>query len=568
MRESTGMDRFQDPAAAAVAGQGAQTVRPDGGTTGMMAAGEIWVVDDDHSIRWVLERALVRAGFGVRTFAQVDEVLAALAVSEPAVLVSDIRMPGASGIELLYQVRQRRPTLPVIIMTAYSDLDSAVSAFQAGAFEYLPKPFDLMQAVALVQRAAQGRAEAARGAASPRPSGRGAGAGATPDPERGTKAQAIPSPQAGARMPDAGLLGQAPAMQAVYRAIGRLARSDATVLLTGQSGTGKERVARALHQHSVRAERPFVAINMAAIPRDLMESELFGHERGAFTGAQTLRRGRFEQAEGGTLFLDEIGDMPAEMQTRLLRVLSEGHFYRVGGNQPVKSRVRVIAATHQDLEARVAQGLFRDDLFHRLNVIRLRLPPLAERVEDIPLLAEHFLAESAASLGVEPKQLGADALRVLCAFGWPGNVRQLENVCQWLTVMTAAHVVTMADLPPEMLPSRGAAATVRPVTEAASVAAPQASGTPAVPTDAADQEEGHRQSADPEGWCEVLAKLARRQLEDPQARDLLAPLQASFERTLIEAALEATEGHRGEAARRLGLGRNTLARKIRDLGID
>ena len=530
----------------------------------MMAAGEIWVVDDDHSIRWVLERALVRAGFGVRTFAQVDEVLAALAVSEPAVLVSDIRMPGASGIELLYQVRQRRPTLPVIIMTAYSDLDSAVSAFQAGAFEYLPKPFDLMQAVALVQRAAQGRAEAARGAASARPSGRGAGTGAPPDSDRGAKAAAA---QSGARVSDAGLLGQAPAMQAVYRAIGRLARSDATVLLTGQSGTGKERVARALHQHSVRAERPFVAINMAAIPRDLMESELFGHERGAFTGAQTLRRGRFEQAEGGTLFLDEIGDMPAEMQTRLLRVLSEGHFYRVGGNQPVQSRVRVIAATHQDLEARVAQGLFRDDLFHRLNVIRLRLPPLAERVEDIPLLAAHFLAESAASLGVEPKQLGADALRVLCAFGWPGNVRQLENVCQWLTVMTAAHVVTMADLPPEMLPSRGAAATVRPVTEAASVAAPQASGTPAVPTDAADQEEGHRQSADPEGWCEVLAKLARRQLEDPQARDLLTPLQASFERTLIEAALEATEGHRGEAARRLGLGRNTLARKIRDLGI-
>jgi nitrogen regulation protein len=532
------------------------------------AVGEIWVVDDDHSIRWVLERALVRAGFGVRTFAQVDEVLAALAVSEPAVLVSDIRMPGASGIELLYQVRQRRPTLPVIIMTAYSDLDSAVSAFQAGAFEYLPKPFDLMQAVALVQRAAQGRAEAARGAASARPSGRGVGAGAHSDPERGAKAQATQFPQAGARMSDAGLLGQAPAMQAVYRAIGRLARSDATVLLTGQSGTGKERVARALHQHSVRAERPFVAINMAAIPRDLMESELFGHERGAFTGAQTLRRGRFEQAEGGTLFLDEIGDMPAEMQTRLLRVLSEGHFYRVGGNQPVQSRVRVIAATHQDLEARVAQGLFRDDLFHRLNVIRLRLPPLAERVEDIPLLAEHFLAESAASLGVEPKQLGADALRVLCAFGWPGNVRQLENVCQWLTVMTAAHVVTMADLPPEMLPSRGAAATARPVMEAASVAAPQASGTPSAPTDAPDQADIDRETAGPEGWCEVLAKLARQQLEDPQARNLLAPLQASFERTLIEAALEATGGHRGEAARRLGLGRNTLARKIRDLGID
>ena len=534
----------------------------------MMAAGEIWVVDDDHSIRWVLERALVRAGFGVRTFAQVDEVLAALAVSEPAVLVSDIRMPGASGIELLYQVRQRRPTLPVIIMTAYSDLDSAVSAFQAGAFEYLPKPFDLMQAVALVQRAAQGRAEAARGGVSARSSGRGAVVGATPDPERETKAQATPPPQAGARMSDAGLLGQAPAMQAVYRAIGRLARSDATVLLTGQSGTGKERVARALHQHSVRAERPFVAINMAAIPRDLMESELFGHERGAFTGAQTLRRGRFEQAEGGTLFLDEIGDMPAEMQTRLLRVLSEGHFYRVGGNQPVKSRVRVIAATHQDLEARVAQGLFRDDLFHRLNVIRLRLPPLAERVEDIPLLAEHFLAESAASLGVEPKQLGADALRVLCAFDWPGNVRQLENVCQWLTVMTAAHVVTMADLPPEMLPSRGAATSVRPVTEAASVAAPQAVGAPSASTDAPDQADIDRESADPEGWCALLAKLARQQLDDPEAHDLLTPLQASFERTLLEAALEATGGHRSEAARRLGLGRNTLARKIRDLGID
>src|SRR5277367_5572351 len=360
----------------------------------------VWIVDDDRSIRWVLEKALAREGIAYKTFASAYEVLQALQQSQPQVLVSDIRMPGESGLTLLNNIRERFPQVPVIIMTAYSDLDSAVAAFQGGAFEYLPKPFDIDHALALIRRA---RAETPASSA--------------------VVSSTVTTPE---------MLGQAPAMQEVFRAIGRLSQSHVTVLITGESGTGKELVARALHRHSVRAAQPFVAINTAAIPKDLLESELFGHERGAFTGAQSSRRGRFEQADGGTLFLDEIGDMPPDLQVRLLRVLADGEFYRVGGHAPMRSNVRVIAATHQNLEARVKAGSFREDLFHRLNVIRLRLPALRERQDDIPLLARHFLAHSAQELGVETKRLSELALKYLSGLEFPGNVRQLENLCHWL----------------------------------------------------------------------------------------------------------------------------------------
>ncbi|WP_051495842.1 nitrogen regulation protein NR(I), partial [Methylibium sp. T29-B] len=379
----------------------------------------IWIVDDDQSIRFVLQKALQREELPVRCFANPRDVLAALDDGDaPQVLVSDIRMPGGSGIDLLGTLKERLPALPVIIMTAYSDLDSAVSAFQGGAFEYLPKPFDLPKAVELIRRALD---ESLR------------------EDEGDERLTQVPE-----------MLGQAPAMQDVFRAIGRLSQSNVTVLITGESGSGKELVAHALHKHSSRASGPFVAINTAAIPKDLLESELFGHERGAFTGAQTTRRGRFEQADGGTLFLDEIGDMPFDLQTRLLRVLSDGQFYRVGGHNPLKSTVRVIAATHQDLEQRVKQGAFREDLFHRLNVIRLRLPALRERREDIPALARSFLQKSAKELGVEAKRLSEAALARLSSFDYPGNVRQLENICHWLTVMAPAQMVDAKDLPPEL----------------------------------------------------------------------------------------------------------------------
>src|SRR5688500_13962068 len=375
----------------------------------------VWIVDDDRSIRWVIEKALSREGIAFNSFSSAQEAMEALSAGAPEVLVSDIRMPGRSGLELLQAVKQRHPAVPVIVMTAYSDLDSAVAAFQGGAYEYLPKPFDIDQAVDLIRRAlSESRRE-------------------TQDTERVVETKDI--------------LGQAPAMQEVFRAIGRLSQSSATVLITGESGTGKELVARALHRHSARAREPFVAINTAAMPKDLLESELFGHERGSFTGAQQQRRGRFEQAEGGTLFLDEIGDMPAELQTRLLRVLSDGTFYRVGGHQQLKANVRGIAATHHNLETRVREGSFREDLFHRLNVIRLRLPSLRERAEDVPLLARHFLASSAKQLGVEPKRLSEDALAHLSRLPFPGNVRQLENLCNWLTVMAPGQVIDVGDLP-------------------------------------------------------------------------------------------------------------------------
>src|SRR5215210_4033286 len=393
----------------------------------------IWIVDDDQSIRFVLEKALLREDLPTRSFTNPREVLAALETGDeengPQILVSDIRMPGGSGLDLLTKVKEKHPGLPVIIMTAFSDLDSAVSAFQGGAFEYLPKPFDLPKAIELIRRAVE---ESLREAAIEE------------------KVEATPE-----------ILGQAPAMQDVFRAIGRLSQSNVTVLITGESGTGKELVARALHKHSPRAAQPFIALNTAAIPKDLLESELFGHERGAFTGAQAMRRGRFEQAEGGTLFLDEIGDMPFDLQTRLLRVLSDGHFYRVGGHNAVKANVRVIAATHQDLEQRVRDGAFREDLFHRLNVIRLRLPALRERLDDIPMLTRHFLQQSAQQLGVEPKRISDAALARLATFGFPGNVRQLENICHWLTVMAPAKLIEPKDLPREVGAGQAETSAVR-----------------------------------------------------------------------------------------------------------
>ncbi|TXL65916.1 nitrogen regulation protein NR(I) [Zeimonas arvi] len=513
---------------------------------------EIWIVDDDQSIRWVLEKALTRDGFAVRAFGSARECLAALEDDSPRVLVSDIRMPGASGLELLQQFKTKRPATPVIIMTAYSDLDSAVSAFQSGAFDYLPKPFDLPSAVELIRRAWE-------------------------ESEREAAVEEIV---------DQGLdmLGQAPAMQEVFRAIGRLSQSNVTVLITGESGTGKELVARALHKHSPRAQNAFVALNTAAIPRDLLESELFGHERGAFTGAQQTRRGRFEQAEGGTLFLDEIGDMPAELQTRLLRVLSDGQYYRVGGHQPQKANVRVIAATHQNLEDRVRQGLFREDLFHRLNVIRLRLPPLRERSADVPLLARHFLQASARELGGEPKRLTEAAMRAMSAFAWPGNVRQLENTCRWLTVMAPAQIVDVKDLPPEVReggPAGEAANAVRPPVSLRPEATADAGNQPAggLPNGAARAEVAPSSGAagllQPGDWSSLLELEVARRLaaQAPEQRaeggsELMDQLTREFESTVIGTTLKHTRGRRIDAAVRLGIGRNTITRKIQDLHLE
>jgi two-component system nitrogen regulation response regulator GlnG len=460
----------------------------------------VWIIDDDRSIRWVFEKALGREGIAFRTFAAAQDALEALRTESPQVVVSDIRMPGASGLEFMHSLKARLPATPVIIMTAYSDLESAVAAFQGGAFEYLPKPFDVDHAVELVRRAM--------------------------DESR----RQVVAPPAEGQTPE--ILGQASAMQEVFRAIGRLSQSHATVLITGESGTGKELVARALHRHSPRAGKAFIAINTAAIPKDLLESELFGHERGAFTGAQTMRRGRFEQAEGGTLFLDEIGDMPPDLQTRLLRVLSDGQFYRVGGHTPLTANVRVIAATHQDLEARVKQGLFREDLYHRLNVIRLRLPSLRERRDDIPMLARHFLAKSARDLGVDGKRLTDAAMQFLAAQEFPGNVRQLENLCHWLTVMAPGQFVDVKDLPPEV---RGETAS------------------------AVESGEGDWRRALER---EVAARLARGEtgIADPLTRD--------FETALILKALAHTGGRRIEAASLLGIGRNTLTRKVQELRIE
>jgi len=457
----------------------------------------VWLVEDDASIRWVLERALRQGGLQPRSFEQADGALAALAQGLPDVLITDIRMPGTGGLKLLERVRRDHPRLPVIVMTAHSDLDSAVAAYQGGAFEYLPKPFDIDEAVALVRRAAtQGSL--------------GHGVEVLPT--------AIP-----------GILGHAPVMQDVFRAIGRLSRSSLSVLVTGESGTGKELVARALHRHSPRAAGPFIALNTSAIASELLESELFGHERGAFTGADAQRRGRFEQADGGTLFLDEIGDMSTVLQTRLLRVLAEGEFYRVGGSAPIRVDVRVIAATHQDLDARVRKGLFREDLLHRLNVIRIRVPTLRERRGDIPELLVHYLAAAARELGVEPKTLTRDAERRLVAFDWPGNVRQLVNAARRLTVTAPGREIRSDDIPAD-LGGEGADA-------------------PAL-----------------EGWSRELEAWATRQLSSGGA-PLLDVAGPEFERTLARVALASVQGRRQEAARLIGWGRNTLTRKLRELGI-
>ena len=498
----------------------------------------IWIVDDDQSIRFVLEKALLREDLPTRSFTNPREVLLALEAGDdeagPQILVSDIRMPGGSGLDLLAKVKEKHPGLPVIIMTAFSDLDSAVSAFQGGAFEYLPKPFDLTKAVELIRRAVE---ESQR--------------------EEVAEERMAAAPE---------MLGQAPAMQDVFRAIGRLSQSNVTVMITGESGSGKELVARALHKHSPRTSGPFVAINTAAIPKDLLESELFGHERGAFTGAQTMRRGRFEQADGGTLFLDEIGDMPFDLQTRLLRVLSDGHFYRVGGHNAVKTNVRVIAATHQDLEQRVKDGAFREDLFHRLNVIRLRLPALRERSEDVAMLTRHFLQQSAKQLGVEAKRISDAALTQLGLFGFPGNVRQLENICHWLTVMAPAQLIEAKDLPPELAPAPGEAAGPRVTASLLDSARRGAEDLPAsLPLPAAADGSGSLPGQ--RGWEAGLEAEALALLTSGR-HDVWDELTRRFESRLILTALASTRGRRIEAAQKLGIGRNTITRKIQELGLE
>ncbi|CAH0268008.1 MULTISPECIES: nitrogen regulation protein NR(I) [unclassified Pseudomonas] len=460
----------------------------------------VWIVDDDRSIRWVLEKALQQEGMSTQSFDSADGVLGRLSRQQPDVIISDIRMPGSSGLELLSSIREMHPRLPVIIMTAHSDLDSAVASYQGGAFEYLPKPFDVDEAVSLVKRANQHAKEQ----------------------------QGLHVPAVQARTPE--IIGEAPAMQEVFRAIGRLSHSNITVLINGESGTGKELVAHALHRHSPRAASPFIALNMAAIPKDLMESELFGHEKGAFTGAANQRRGRFEQADGGTLFLDEIGDMPADTQTRLLRVLADGEFYRVGGHTPVKVDVRIIAATHQNLESLVTAGKFREDLFHRLNVIRIHIPRLSDRREDIPTLARHFLSRAATELAVEPKLLKSETEDYLQQLPWPGNVRQLENTCRWITVMASGREVHVDDLPPELL--------VQP-----------------------------QDNAPVSNWEQALRQWADQALGRGQS-NLLDTAVPAFERIMIETALKHTAGRRRDAALLLGWGRNTLTRKIKELGMN
>ncbi|KZN32040.1 nitrogen regulation protein NR(I) [Pseudoalteromonas luteoviolacea] len=458
----------------------------------------VWLVDDDASIRFVLEKALSRAGFATESFANGQDVLTALEYDQPSVLMSDVRMPGIDGMALLEEVNQLYPALPVIIMTAHSDLDSAVNAFQKGAFEYLAKPFDLDEATSLADRAYRAA-------------------------QQNVKTKQV---DAISNSPD--IIGEAPAMQEVFRAIGKLSASSMSVLINGESGTGKELVAGALHNHSPRKDNTFIALNMAAIPKDLVESELFGHEKGAFTGADSVRRGRFEQANGGTLFLDEIGDMPLDVQTRLLRVLADGEFYRVGGHQSIKVDVRILAATHQDLEQLVREGKFREDLFHRLNVVRLRIPPLRERSVDIAKLAQYFLAKSAKELKVPSKVLTEAALTQLCAFGWPGNVRQLENTCRWLTVMAPGDMVGPQDLPPEL----------------------------SQPSEIADTATGH-------DWLDAFQQWLDQQLR--QGEEHIWPqVQAQLETRLIKSALAACHGHKQDAALKIGWGRNTLTRKLKE----
>jgi len=461
----------------------------------------IWIIDDDKSIRWVLDKALSQEGLETTTFESGETIFRKLEKQQPDVIITDIRMPGIDGLELLSKVHHQYPDLPVIVITAHSDLDSAVASFQGGAFEYLPKPFDIDEAIALVNRAVAYRNE---------------------------QISKLEQDFSLADTPE--IIGEAPAMQEVFRAIGRLAQSNITVLISGQSGTGKELVAAALHRHSPRCEQPFIALNMAAIPKDLIESELFGHEKGAFTGANAQRSGRFEQANGGTLFLDEIGDMPLDTQTRLLRVLADGSFYRVGGHTPVNVDVRIVAATHQNLEALVKEGRFREDLFHRLNVIRIHIPRLSERREDIPRLANHFLVKAADELNTDPKILRPETVEYLSMLPWAGNVRQLENACRWATVMASGREIHVDDLPPELL-----------------------------------QESETKESSN--NWEQALRNWATQQLNIGQGK-LLDRAIPAFERILIETALKHTLGRRRDAAELLGWGRNTLTRKIKELEMD
>ena len=468
-----------------------------------MTADKVWIVDDDRSIRWVLEKALMQEGLEATAFEDAQTLLNKLGKEKPHAIVTDIRMPGIDGLTLLAKIRLEHPDLPVIVMTAHSDLDSAVSSYQGGAFEYLPKPFDVDDAINLVKRAIAHHHEQ----------------------------QQISIPVLAATK-GVDIIGESPAMQEVFRAIGRLSHSHITVLINGESGTGKELVAHALHRHSPRTSRPFIALNMAAIPKDLMESELFGHEKGAFTGASQLRQGRFEQANHGSLFLDEIGDMPLDTQTRLLRVLSDGEFYRVGGHVPVKVDVRIIAATHQNLERLVAEGKFREDLYHRLNVIRVHIPRLRDRREDIPMLAQHFLARAAKELNVEPKVLRLETSSFLQQLAWPGNVRQLENTCRWLTVMASGREIVPSDLPPEL-----------------------------------QQTSSHEVIRTIQTWEQALAEWARKELASG-TKLLLEQALPSFERVMITAALNQTGGRRRDAAEVLGWGRNTLTRKIKELKME
>jgi len=462
---------------------------------------EIWIAEDDRSLRWVMEKAIGRENIEVRSFESGEELLEALEQSQPEIIISDIRMPGMDGLELLQRIHADHADIPIIITTAHSDLDSAVAAYQSGAFEYLPKPFDLEELVDMVRR------------------------GISFSKEQKSSALVVDSPQSE-------IIGEAPAMQEVFRAIGRLSNSNITVLINGESGTGKELVAQALHKHSPRRNNKFIALNMAAIPRDLIESELFGHEKGAFTGAAQRREGRFEQANGGTLFLDEIGDMPAEAQTRLLRVLADGEFYRVGGHTAVRVDVRIIAATHQNLEQLVEENRFREDLFHRLNVIRVHLPRLADRREDIPELMRHFFNSAAVELEMEPKVLSEEAEVFLYNLPWPGNVRQLENICRWLTVMAAGREVLLSDLPSELR--------------------------------AEDTEKDQRVQGD---WQAMLRCWGDRQLNMGR-KDILAQAIPEFERTMIETALAHTAGRKKDAAELLGWGRNTLTRKLQEYNIE
>ncbi|THB68669.1 MAG: nitrogen regulation protein NR(I) [Gammaproteobacteria bacterium] len=469
---------------------------------GHESAYSIWVIDDDRSIRWVLEKSFTNAGMQVKSFENGNNIVNELTKSQPDAIVTDVRMPGVDGMTLIGKIHQYHPEIPIIVITAHSDLEAAVSAYESGAFEYLPKPFDIDEAVELANRAC----------------------------EHSRQSKRRKNPDAKPVI-DASIIGEAPSMQEVFKIIGRLSRSNINVLINGQSGTGKELVAKALHKHSPRAEMPFIAINMAAIPRDLLESELFGHEKGSFTGAQSQRKGRFEQADGGTLFLDEIGDMPHDLQTRLLRVLQDGEFYRIGGHTPIKVDVRIVAATHQDIAELVKKNQFREDLFHRLNVIRIHLPPLNQRKEDIPTLAGHFLKAVAEELGTEIKSLSKDVSDFLCNYSWPGNVRQLENVCRWLSVMSSGKEVIMSDLPPEL-----------------------------------KENETVFKSGD-NGWESELAKWLTAKLQANES-DILSELQPKFEKILIETTLRFNGGKKKEASELLGWGRNTLTRKIKELNLN